>query len=233
MNLTEEKIKQQIEYYRARASEYDEWFLRRGRYDRGDAHKTQWFEEVAQLQRMLEEFKPKGDVLELACGTGWWTQHLTPYAETLTAVDASAEVLALNRQRVQSDKVSYVQADLFAWLGQPEGRFDTVFFSFWLSHVPPERFDLFWNSLHNWLNPGGRIFLIDSLYEAQSTAKDQSLRGRDDEVVTRRLNNGRTFEIVKVFYPPGALEGRLESLGWSADVSRTTQFFLYATAEPK
>lgn len=232
MDPTQKKIEQQIEYYRARASEYDEWFLRQGRYDRGEEHKAQWFEEVAQLGEALERFEPKGDVLELACGTGWWTEQLTPYADTLTAVDASKEVIALNRQRVHSDKVEYVQADLFTWLSerQPKKRFDTIFFSFWLSHVPPERFDLFWNSLHNWLNPGGRVFLIDSLYEVQSTAKDQSLRGRDDEVVTRRLNDGQTFDIVKVFYPPDELEGRLESLGWSANVSHTERFFLYAGA---
>ena len=138
-------IEQQIEYYRARASEYDEWFLRQGRYDRGEAHKERWFEEVAQLQKALADFGPRGDVLELACGTGWWTEHLLPYAHTLTAADASEEVLALNRRRIQSDEVAYVQADLFTW--EPKRRFDTIFFGFWLSHVPPEHFERFWNAL--------------------------------------------------------------------------------------
>ena len=231
MNL----IKQQIEYYRARASEYDEWFLRQGRYDRGEAHREAWFAEVAQLQRALEDFGPRGDILELACGTGWWTERLVPYARTLTAVDASEEVIELNRQRIQLGKVDYVQADLFTWLAkrQPKKRFDTIFFSFWLSHVPPERFGSFWNSLRGWLKPGGRVFLIDSSYEASSTAKDQTLRGPKDEMVTRRLNDGRTFEIVKVFYQPGALEERLETLDWSADASQTDTFFLYANAAPK
>ena len=228
-------IREQIEYYRARASEYDEWFLRQGRYNRGEAHKKIWFEEVKQLQEALTVFEPRGDVLELACGTGWWTGHLLPYAHTLTAVDASEEVLELNRQRIRSDKVDYVQADLFTWLSevQPERRFDTIFFSFWLSHVPPERFETFWNSLRGWLNPNGRVFLIDSSYEASSTAKDQQLRGREDSAVTRRLNDGRTFEIVKVFYQPEGLEGRLERMGWSAEVEQTGTFFLYANAAPK
>ena len=110
--------------------------------------------------------------------------------------------------------MDYIQADLFEW--QPERKFDTIFFSFWLSHVPPERFDLFWNTLRHWLNPDGRVFLIDSRYEALGTAKDQQLRGPEDEVVTRHLNDGQTFEIVKVFYQPERLEGRLESLDWSA-----------------
>lgn len=231
MNLIEE----QIAYYRARASEYDEWFLRQGRYDRGEAHRKRWFGEVARLQEALEEFRPRGNILELACGTGWWTEQLLSYAHTLTAVDASEEVLLLNRRRIQSDKVNYIQADLFTWLSkeQPKKRFDTIFFSFWLSHVPPERFDLFWNSLKGWLKPGGRVFLIDSSYEVSSTAKDQSLRGPDDSVVTRRLNDGRTFEIVKVFYQPERLEKRLESLGWRAKVEQTDTFFLYATVTPQ
>ena len=99
--------------------------------------------------------------------------------------------------------------------------------------MPPERFDLFWNALRDWLNPGGRVFLIDSLYEAQSTAKDQFLRGPKDDVVTRRLNDGRTFDIVKVFYQPDELEGRLEALGWHANVSQTERFFLYASVTPQ
>ena len=224
-------IQEQIEYYRARASEYDEWFLRQGRYDRGEAHKERWFAEARQLQEALANFEPRGDILELACGTGWWTEHLLPYVHTLTAVDASEEVLALNRRRIQSDRVNYIQADLFTW--EPERRFDTIFFSFWLSHVPPERFETFWHSLRGWLNPDGRVFFIDSSYEASSTAKDQQLRGRDESAVTRHLNNGRTFEIVKVFYQPKALEGRLERLGWSAEVEQTDTFFLYANAAPK
>ena len=230
MNLIEE----QIAYYRARASEYDEWFLRQGRYDRGKVHKEKWFAEVAQLQKSLEEFRPRGDVLELACGTGWWTEQLISYADTLTAVDASQEVLELNAQRVCSGNVAYIQADLFTWSKeQPEKRFDTIFFSFWLSHVPPGRFEGFWSSLESRLKPGGRVFLIDSSYEALSTARDQTLRGPDDSVVTRRLNDGRTFDIVKVFYQPERLEERLESLGWRAKVEQTGTFFLYATVTPQ
>jgi demethylmenaquinone methyltransferase/2-methoxy-6-polyprenyl-1,4-benzoquinol methylase len=63
-------IEQQIQYYRDRASEYDEWFLRLGRYDRGDILNQLWFKEVDELSQLLQQFNPCGDVLELACGTG-------------------------------------------------------------------------------------------------------------------------------------------------------------------
>lgn len=86
---SERLIDEQRAYYRARASEYDAWFLRQGRYDRGEAHAAQWFTEVARLEHALDAFEPEGDILELACGTGWWTERLAHYGVSLTAVDAS------------------------------------------------------------------------------------------------------------------------------------------------
>jgi 2-polyprenyl-3-methyl-5-hydroxy-6-metoxy-1,4-benzoquinol methylase len=100
-------IQEQIEYYRQRASEYDEWFLRQGRYDRGEIHRQQLFSEVSQVEKAIFESAPSGDILELACVTGLWTQHLAPLANSLTAIDASPETIALNRQRVNSNSVQY------------------------------------------------------------------------------------------------------------------------------
>ena len=220
----------QLNYYRARASEYDAWFLRQGRYDRGEAHRAQWFAEVEVLASALADFAPRGDVLELACGTGWWTEQLVRYGDSLTAVDASPEVLELTQQRLPSAGVAYIEADLFEW--RPERHFDTVFFSFWLSHVPPERFAEFWATVKSCLNPGGRVFFIDSSPAPEGTAKDQLLNGADATTVTRRLDDGRTFDIVKVFYEPARLEADLAALGWQSSVKQTDTFFVYGTSTP-
>ena len=78
-------LQEQIAYYQARATEYDEWFMRQGRYDHGPEQNQQWFEEIQSLVEALDMFLPGGRILELACGTGWWTEQLAQYADTMTA----------------------------------------------------------------------------------------------------------------------------------------------------
>jgi demethylmenaquinone methyltransferase/2-methoxy-6-polyprenyl-1,4-benzoquinol methylase len=219
----------QLEYYRARAPEYDEWFFRTGRYDRGPQHREAWLGEVAAVEAALRGERLSGDVLELACGTGLWTRHLASMASHVVAVDGSREVLAINRQRVQSDHVDYVEADLFQW--QPAARFDAVFFGFWLSHVPQDRFDAFWTMVGSAVRPGGRVFFVDSLFEPASTSRDHAPIDRSG-VVRRRLNDGRAFDVVKVFHEPATLERRLAAAGWTGRVRSTGRFFLYAALEP-
>ena len=107
-------LSQQVQYYRERAPEYDEWFLRKGRYDQGPQHRAEWFREVASIEAALRDAALQGDVLELACGTGLWTRHLAGCHSRIVAVDASPEAVAINRGRVGSDSVNYVVADVFA-----------------------------------------------------------------------------------------------------------------------
>jgi demethylmenaquinone methyltransferase/2-methoxy-6-polyprenyl-1,4-benzoquinol methylase len=127
-------LQEQRKFYRARAPEYDDWWQRRGRYDRGEAETAEWRRQVAVVTDALASFDARGDVLELAGGTGWWTEQLANTADHLTVVDASPETLQINRQRVARTDVRYVVADIFDW--HPERSYDAVFFSFWLSHVP-------------------------------------------------------------------------------------------------
>jgi SAM-dependent methyltransferase len=127
---------------------------------------------------------------------------------------------------VRSDNVVYVQADIFSW--KPTDTFDAVFFSFWLSHVPPGQFDGFWDNIRAALKPKGRVFFVDSLLEQSSTALDHGPLDQSG-VVRRRLNDGREFEIVKVFYDPAVLEQRLLERGWKGSVRSTGTFFLHGS----
>jgi demethylmenaquinone methyltransferase/2-methoxy-6-polyprenyl-1,4-benzoquinol methylase len=168
-------LNEQRAYYRARAREYDQWWERMGRFDRGSEANARWFEEAATLRRALDEFDPSGQVLELACGTGIWTERLAGRAERLVAVDASAEMVEINRARTGAGAVEYVRADLFEW-APPAAEFDVCFFGFWLSHVPEARFERFWETVRASLRPGGRVFFVDSARTERSTAADHVRR---------------------------------------------------------
>jgi ubiquinone/menaquinone biosynthesis C-methylase UbiE len=222
----EELLREQVQYYRARAGEYDEWFLRQGRYDRGPDHREAWLGEVAVVEAALEQTLPSGgDVLELACGTGWWTSRLAARHQRVMAVDASPEVIAINRERVKSDRVEYVVANLFKWV-PPAGAFDALFFGFWLSHVPSAEFDAFWSTVKTALKPDGKVFFVDSLFEQTSKARDHDPVDHSG-VARRTLNDGREFRVVKIFYEPTVLERQLVQRGWKGNVRSTGRFFLY------
>ena len=227
-------LQDQIDYYRARAGEYDEWWFRTGRHDRGPELNARWRADVAAVEHALDSWldatRP-ASVLELACGTGLFTRRIAPKVARLTAVDASPEVLAINRTRVAAPNVNYVEADLFAW--RPPERYQAVFFSFWLSHVPEERFAPFWRSVSAALAPGGAAYLIDSAFDATSGAKDHVSPDRDSGIVTRRLNDGREFRIVKLFYTPDTLSARLAAAGFAADIRQTERYFIYGSAQPR
>ena len=218
-------LQEMMAYYRARAAEYDEWFYRRGRYDRSPETNARWFREVDEVLAALDAFAISGDVLELAPGTGIWTERLLRTAKSITAVDASPEMVALNRARVASDQVSYILADLFTW--RPERTYDAVFFGFWLSHVPVERLDAFLGMVAAALRPEGKLFFVDGRREPTSTAADHRLPDPGSQVMTRRLNDGREFQIVKIFYEPAALEARCAAVGLDVVVRETETYFMY------
>ncbi len=215
---TDELLAEQKSYYRARAAEYDDWWYRRGRYDQGPEWNAAWFAEVAEVEAALERFDARGDVLELACGTGLWTQHLVRTATRVTAADASPEVIELNRARVGDAPVEYVQADIFG-LQLPD-RYDVCAFGFWLSHVPDERFAEFWDGVGRALRPGGRVFFVDSGIDRSDRAHTYT-RERATETEVRQLADGREFRIVKRYDEPPELERRLGELGFEVAVSTT------------
>ncbi len=223
-------LAEQALYYRERAGEYDDWWFRRGRYDHGPETNARWFADAAEAQNALERFDPAGNVLELACGTGLWTQRLAPHATSMTAIDGSPEMLELCRARVNDPRVSYIQTDLFAW--EPDETYDVCFFGFWLSHVPEERFNTFWEKIKRAVGPEGRVFFIDSLRSQQASALDHKLPDQGDEMMLRRLADGREYHIIKHFHEPDPLQQRLARLGWNAQVQATSEFFIYGSFWP-
>ena len=194
-------LAEQIAYYRAIAPEYEDHAILVPGED--------------ELIAAIEAFRPTGDVLELACGPGAWTARLLNRATTVTALDASPEMLARAEARLGADRVRFIQADLFAWT--PDRRYDVVFFSSWISHVPLDRFDVFWFFVADCLRPSGRVFFMDDAYRTP----DELIVGESSSTIRRRLNDGSAYRAVKVPHRPADLEDRLRRLGWDITVTAT------------
>ncbi len=212
MKTVEILLVEQIAYYRAMADEYDAV---------ADAYEVDAPANAELRRNLVDGFRPVGDVLELACGTGRWTQELIRHARSVTAVDASPEMLAINQRRLDDARVRYFHADIFGW--QPDRIYDVVFFAFWLSHVPPQRFAEFWNVVASCVNDTGRVVFVD---EDNRSRLDDPFQIGATPCARRALRDGREFEIVKMFWRAEDLEARLQALGWEIKVRRVGEMFL-------
>ncbi|HUD70154.1 MAG TPA: class I SAM-dependent methyltransferase [Acidimicrobiales bacterium] len=220
-------LDEQLAYYRARAPEYDDWFERLGRFDRGAAATLAWHDEVAIVREWLATLELAGkDVLELAAGTGIWTAELLAHGATVTAVDAAPEMLDRLRQRVGGASITTIGADLFTWEAPYE--FDAVVSCFFMSHVPDEQFDRFLDLVASSVGSGGPVFLLDSARNELSTAVDHTLPDDHDQTMRRRLDDGRSFQIVKRFRSDAELAAACARHGLVVDVRQTPQFFQVA-----
>jgi SAM-dependent methyltransferase len=192
----------QLAYYRRRAPEYNETFMTE--------------EEFASFgPRVIERLAPSGHVLELACGTGRWTSLMAPRVESITALDAAPEMIEMARRRVDSS-VEYVLGDIFAWT--PRRRYDTVFFGYWLSHVPPQLFGTFWQLVRRALAPGGRALFVDGSDAEAATGKEVILSNGLVPSVERRVSDGSVHHVVKVWYGLDELTRLLADEGWDATI---------------
>ena len=205
-DAVERLLAEQLAYYRARAPEYTETAFPELGADQLRAAERE-------LDGVLERFAPTGDVLELACGPGSFTAQLLRHADALTAVDGSPEMLGLAAAKVKDPRVRFMGADLFAW--RPDRRYDAVFFGFWLSHVPLQRFEQFWSLVADCLKPHGRVLFVDDAFRTP----DELIEGEGSEVIRRRLTDGAEFRAIKVPHTPERLERRLSELGWRIKVT--------------
>jgi demethylmenaquinone methyltransferase/2-methoxy-6-polyprenyl-1,4-benzoquinol methylase len=214
-------------YYAARAGEYDDWYLRRGRYSHGPIHDAAWNAELDAAGRWLDELPLHGTIVELAAGTGWWSPLLAGKGE-LSLYDAAETTLDRARERLVAHRLRAHLHVRDAW-DEPDRQVDGLFTGFWLSHVPRSRLESFLALAHRWLQPGGTFAFIDSLPDPESGAADNPPPSGD--IAVRRLADGREFRVVKAFHSPTELRDALLRAGFAeAEVTTTGRFFLLGQA---
>ncbi|SCE04874.1 demethylmenaquinone methyltransferase / 2-methoxy-6-polyprenyl-1,4-benzoquinol methylase [Streptomyces sp. DvalAA-19] len=204
----------QIAYYRARAGEYDDSYSDR-------MH-------MPQLANVLDDLPIRGDVLELACGTGQWTRLISDRVRSLTALDAAPEMLSAARERMHGTATRFIEADVFSW--EPDRQYDTIFFAFWLSHVPPVEMEAFWDLLRWTLAPGGRVVFLD---DAPAKAGiEEAVAEAQVPTVRRRLADGSHHQAVKVLRDAADLASQLCDLEWEAQIEPVDHYHIAGVARP-
>ncbi len=216
-----------IRYYAARAGEYDDWYLRRGRYSHGPIDDMAWQADLDAASVWLDGLPFHGEIVELAAGTGWWSPLLASKG-TLWLYDAAEEPLDRARERLLAHGLRAHLHVRDAW-AEPDRQVDGLFAGFWLSHVERARLADFLGLARRWLRPGGLVAFVDSRPDRSSGASDHL--PPVDEIQVRRLADGSEYRVRKVFYEPDELCSALEQAEFEGAEARTTsRFFLLATA---
>jgi len=205
-------LNEQIEYYRARAKEYDESI-------------SEATDLLAPGKVLLLNLGKFDSILELACGTGIWTETLLQIGNQVTAVDAAPEMLEIARQKLQEERIQFQQADLFHW--EPTQQYDLVFFANWLSHVPPDALDEFLGKVKQAVRSGGQMAMIDQYLPSDA---DRQV-AKDDIYATRPIEDGRQFTIVKAFYDLEYLQNKFEMLGFEVSTNKFTDTFFFLSGK--
>jgi 2-polyprenyl-3-methyl-5-hydroxy-6-metoxy-1,4-benzoquinol methylase len=200
-----------VDYYRRRAAEYEAIYAKPERQP-----------DLGLLKQKIPARLRGARVLEIACGTGYWTQLIAGVAASVTATDLAEEPMQIARSKTYDAMPQFNIADAYA-LPASLGRFDAALAVFWWSHVPHQRIAEFLGSLHARLEPGARVVLMDNRYVEGSSTPISEIDGEGNAYQMRRLGDGAQVRVLKNF--PTEAELR-ESLPRSLELEQLGYYWL-------
>jgi len=199
-------------YYRSRASEYDQVYLKPERQA-----------DLRDIEHWLPGKFSGATVLEIACGTGYWTRFIAQSATHVVAIDTSPETMRIAEGRVPAGKVQFLIADAYD-LPPKLGKFDAAFAGFWFSHVPRPKRRTFLRGLHALLMPGAKIVLLDNRYAEASSSPIAETDAVGNTYQARRLKDGSMHRILKNFPSEAELHATVAGIGTGGAMA-TWQYF--------
>ncbi|MEO0472737.1 MAG: class I SAM-dependent methyltransferase [Bacteroidota bacterium] len=176
---------EQIAYYAKRAKEYDQVYLKPERQ-----------EDLADIKARLSRQFPAQHLLEIACGTGWWTQYLAQAAQQITATDINASVLSIAQTRKYGCPVQFIQADI--WEMEPKNH-DALFGGFIWSHIRREQLADFADLILQQIQSGSHFVFLDNRFVPGSSTPISETDLNGNTLQKRSLQNGESFSVVKNF----------------------------------
>jgi len=202
-------------YYDQRAPEYEDIYSPR---DVTHGH------ELGELSRMLREALRGRRVLEVACGTGYWTAAVAQVAREVVATDASLPMLGEARDKGLPPHVRFCEADAYDLAPAGDG-FDGALAMFWLSHVPRHRLRDFLAQLHGRLAGDARVFFADNVHVAGVGGDLTAPDANGDTFKLRRLTDGSRHRVLKNYFTDEELREALLPFAQDLALHRGANFW--------
>ena len=186
--MTTDVVRGMQAYYAQRATIYERVY-----------HKPERQADLRAMEHWLGGRFASRRVLEIACGTGWWTPHGARAARDWLATDVNPETMALARAKAMPPGVRFAEVNAYSLDGVEPGHFDAAFAGCWWSHVPLARLQSWLDALHARLVPGARVVFLDNAFVAGSSTPI-ACRDADGNTYQRRsLDDGSVHEVLKNF----------------------------------
>ena len=202
-------------YYAKRAAEYERIYAKPERQA-----------DLAALRSRIPALLAGRSVLEVACGTGYWTEVIAPHVRSITAIDYVEETLAIARsKKYPANRVEFAQGDAYA-LPDFGRRHDALFAGFWWSHVPLARLDSFLDSVDKVVAPGSIVAFLENRYVEGSSTPISRRDAEGNTYQTRKLDNGTAHEVLKNFPTERELIERASAHGHEARVEWLEYYWL-------
>ena len=193
------------QYYARRAAEYEVIYAKPERQV-----------DLAAMKLAIGEAFQGRSVIEIACGTGWWSEHIASTAASLDAFDINEETLAIARTKaVDPERTRFAIADAYLLLLRNEP-YEGAFAGFWWSHVPRRDLPRFLEGLHRVLSPGAKVVFLDNLYVEGSSTPIARTDEHGDSWQARKLSDGSQHDVLKNFPSRDELEAAVAP--YSSDV---------------
>lgn len=205
-------------YYELRAQGYDEIYAIPERQD-----------ELDHLHTRLRALFRGRNILELACGTGYWTDDLATVAKSVMATDISTLMLDIAQTKNgRHENLAFSRRDAFSPAGAPytDEKFTACFAGFWWSHVGREKQDLVLAALKKTLAPQSMLVLIDNIYIENVSVPIARTDKEKNTYQIRHLPNGERYEVMKNFPTDSTLRKKLGSHLNDIRIERSTHYWM-------
>ena len=204
----------QIQYYFDRAKEYEQIY-----------QKPERQEDLKQLRTILKDTFSGKSVLEIACGTGYWTQFISETAKSILATDINESVIEIAQSKKYHAPITFEKVDIFNLTNTNE-KFDSGFGGFIWSHIPKQKLDVFLSGFISNISQGGLVVFIDTKYVEESNTHINSKDEYGNTYQIRTLSNGNNYKVMKNFPVDKEILDIIEPVGTEIEIEQLKYFWV-------